>query len=220
MITAKGLKPTSQSQQSQPTREDYAEPEQQKRRIVPLAFLLLLTGFAAYLKSFLPTKMEAREAQQASKHDDADQSDPPSDDVVAAAAEEVQEDTRSQQNVVPGRPTKWSRSGSHTTMTTIQHTVLPRLNLRLRSRFVSRPARSAIRSGPATIIAHPPHQVRPRVGAVAEEAAAAVVAATTGRHPSASRIHPLSRRRIPFATGRRGPMDRCTCRTWSVARYL
>ena len=25
MITAKGLKPTSQSQQSQPTREDYAE---------------------------------------------------------------------------------------------------------------------------------------------------------------------------------------------------
>ena len=93
MITAKGLKSTSQSQQSQPTREDYAEPEQQKRRIVPLAFLLFLTGCAAYLKSFLPTKIEAREAQQASKHDDADQSDPPSDDVVATAAEEaVQED--------------------------------------------------------------------------------------------------------------------------------
>ena len=75
MITAKGLKPTSQSQQSQPTREDYAESEQQKRGIVPLAFLLFLTGCAAYLKSFLPTKMEAREAQQASKHDDGDQSD-------------------------------------------------------------------------------------------------------------------------------------------------
>ena len=70
MITAKGLKPTSQSQQSQPTREDYVESEQQKRRIVPLAFLLFLTGCAAYLKSFLPIKMEAREAQQASKHDE------------------------------------------------------------------------------------------------------------------------------------------------------
>jgi len=87
MITAKGLKPASQSQQSQPTHEDYAESEHQKRGIVPLAFLLFLTGCAAYLKSFLPTKMEAREAQQASKHDDGNQSDPPSDDAVAAAAE-------------------------------------------------------------------------------------------------------------------------------------
>jgi len=94
MITAKGLKPASQSQQSQPTHEDYAESEHQKRGIVPLAFLLFLTGCAAYLKSFLPTKMEAREAQQASKHDDGNQSDPPSDDAVAAAAEEVQEDTK------------------------------------------------------------------------------------------------------------------------------
>ena len=61
MITVKALKPTSQSQQSQPTREDYVEPEQEKRRIVPLAFLLFLTGCAAYLKSFLPVKLEARE---------------------------------------------------------------------------------------------------------------------------------------------------------------
>jgi Ca2+-binding RTX toxin-like protein len=91
MITAKALKPTSQSQ-SQPTREDYVELEQQKRRIVPLAFLLFLTGCAAYLKSFLPVKLEAREAEQASKRDDEDQVDPASDDEVAAAAEETAEE--------------------------------------------------------------------------------------------------------------------------------
>ena len=69
MITAKGLKQTSRSQQSQPTHEDYAEPEQEKRRIVPLAFLLFLTGCAAYLKSFLPVRLEAHERQASSNHD-------------------------------------------------------------------------------------------------------------------------------------------------------
>ena len=88
MITAKGLKPASQSQQSQPKREDYVESENPKRGLLPLAFLLFLTGCAAYLKSFLPTKMEAREAQQASKRDDADQSDPRTDDELGAAVEE------------------------------------------------------------------------------------------------------------------------------------
>lgn len=88
MITAKGLKPTSQSQQSQPTREDYAETEQSRSRIVPLAFLLFLTGCAAYLKSFLPVKIEAREAQETGKHEDADQADPRPDDEVSAGAEE------------------------------------------------------------------------------------------------------------------------------------
>jgi Ca2+-binding RTX toxin-like protein len=91
VITAKGLKPASQPQQSQPTREDYVEPEQQKKVIAPLAFLLALTGFAAYLKSFLPVKLEAREAQQAGKDDNAHQSDPASDDVIAAAAQEAEE---------------------------------------------------------------------------------------------------------------------------------
>jgi hypothetical protein len=91
MITAKALKPTSPSR-SQPTREDYVESEQQKRWVLPLAFLLFLTGCAAYLKSFLPVKLEAREAEKASKHDDGDQSDPPSDDVVGAPAEEAEED--------------------------------------------------------------------------------------------------------------------------------
>jgi len=108
MITAKGLKPASQSQQSQSTHEDYAEPEQPKRRIIPLAFLLFLTGCAAYLKSFLPVKIEAREAQQASKHDDAEQSDPrPDDELSAVTDEEVATDaarhTNSSDNVVPIR---------------------------------------------------------------------------------------------------------------------
>ena len=88
MITAKGLKPASQSQQSQSTHEDYVETEQPKRRIIPLAFLLFLTGCAAYLKSFLPVKIEAREAQQASKHDDAEQSDPRPDDELSAVTDE------------------------------------------------------------------------------------------------------------------------------------
>lgn len=92
MITAKGIKPASQPQQSQPTREDYVEPEQQKKPIAPLAFVLALAGVAAYLKSFLPVKLEAREAQQARKDDRADQSDSTSGDVIAAAADDVREE--------------------------------------------------------------------------------------------------------------------------------
>ena len=87
MITAKGFKPTAQSQ-SEPTHDDYVESEQKRRRIVPLAFLLVLTGCAAYFKSFLPVKIEAREAQQASKHDDGDQTDLRLDDAVSAVTEE------------------------------------------------------------------------------------------------------------------------------------
>jgi Ca2+-binding RTX toxin-like protein len=106
MITAKGLKQASQSQQLQPRREDYAEPEQEKRRIVPLAFLLFLAGCAAYLKSFLPVKIETHEAQQTAKHDDADQSDPRVDDEIGAAAEEdvatkSAGNAKSSDNVVP-----------------------------------------------------------------------------------------------------------------------
>jgi Ca2+-binding RTX toxin-like protein len=108
MITAKGLKPASRSQ-SQPSREDFVEPEQQKRRLVPLAFLLVLTGCAAYLKSFLPVKIEAREAQQDAKHDGGEQSDPQWEEEIGAAAEEdvATESTgraaRSSDNVVPIR---------------------------------------------------------------------------------------------------------------------
>jgi Ca2+-binding RTX toxin-like protein len=108
MITAKGLKQTSQSQRSQPTREDYAEPEQEKKRIVPLAFLLFLTGCAAYLRSFLPIKLEAHEQQMSSSHDDAEQSDPRVDDEIGVATEEEvatasARETKSSDNVVPIR---------------------------------------------------------------------------------------------------------------------
>ena len=108
MITAKGLRQTSKSQHAQPTREDYDEPEQEKRRIVPLAFLLFLTGCAAYLKSFLPVKLEAHERQMSSNHDDADQSDPRVDDEIGAATEEdvataSAGDAKSSDNVVPIR---------------------------------------------------------------------------------------------------------------------
>jgi hypothetical protein len=85
---------------------------------LPLAFLLFLTGCAAYLKSFLPTKMEAREAQQASKRDDADQSDPRTDDELAPRLKKTMW-LRNQRNAVPGRLTRWFRSGLHTTVTAI-----------------------------------------------------------------------------------------------------
>lgn len=98
MITAKGVKQASQSQQSQPTREDYAETEQGKRSIVPLAFLLFLTGCAAYLKSFLSAKLEAREAEHAGKHDESDQSEPPSEDQVSIAPDEA----AAEEDVAPG----------------------------------------------------------------------------------------------------------------------
>jgi hypothetical protein len=45
-----------------------------------------------------------------------------------------------------------------------------------------------------------------------------VVVATTGNRTRAIPIHPSSRPRILFATGRRGPADRCICRISPVAR--
>jgi hypothetical protein len=105
MITVKALKPTSQ--QSQPTRENYVEQEQEKRRFLPLTFLLFLTGCAAYLKSFLPVKLEAREERQDSKHDDdTEPSKPQTDDEIGAATEEDANTgtiAKSSDNVVPIR---------------------------------------------------------------------------------------------------------------------
>ena len=220
MITAKGLKPASQSQHSQPTREDYAESEHQKRGIVPLAFLLFLTGCAAYLKSFLPTKMEAREAQQASKHDDGNQSNPPSDDAVAAAAEEVQEDTKaaerstgSSDKVVPIRIAYDNDENPTYGSPAIE--LAPPFSLRVATGPIGDPIRTS-------------NDNRSSAQSGSGESGSGGGggggggggAATPPPHLSASRIHPLSRRRIPFATGRRGPTDRCTCRTWSAARYF
>ena len=190
---------------------------------MPLAFLLFLTGCAAYLKSFLPTKMEAREAQQASKHDDADQSDPPSDDVVATAAEEeVQEDTKSAERntgssdkVVPIRIAYDNPDNPTYGSSAIE--AAPSFSLRAATGPIGEPTRTSNDNRSSAPSGSP---VSGSGGGGGGGGGGAAVAATTGRHLSASRIHPLSRRRIPFATGRRGPMDRCTCRTWSVARYL
>ncbi len=85
MITVQSVKSTTPESQS--TREDFVEKEQEKRRFLPLAFVLFLTACAAYLKTFLPVKLAAHEDRQ--NHNDADkQSDPPTDDEVNAAAEE------------------------------------------------------------------------------------------------------------------------------------
>jgi Ca2+-binding RTX toxin-like protein len=110
MITVKALKPT---QQSQPTREDYSQPDQEKRRIVPVAFLLFLTGCAAYLKSFLPVSAEAREEQHSNKRtDDVEQNEPQRDIEISAVTDEAATEadvtaadpaTRFSNNVVPIR---------------------------------------------------------------------------------------------------------------------
>jgi Ca2+-binding RTX toxin-like protein len=71
MITVKA---TRQSQPgAQTTREDFAVDESDRRRWVPVAFLLFLVGCAAYLKSFMPAGIAAPheiEPPQASKDED------------------------------------------------------------------------------------------------------------------------------------------------------
>ena len=109
MITAKGLKPTVSVAASQPTHDDYVEPEQKRRRIVPLAFLLFLTGCAAYLKSFLPVTIEAREAQQEQQARRLRSNRPARDDEIGAVTEEdvatesASRIAKSSDNVVPIR---------------------------------------------------------------------------------------------------------------------
>ena len=107
MITAKAIKPTSLSQ-TQPTREDYFEPDQKKGRFLPLAFLVFLTGCATYLKSFMPVKMEAGEEQQSRQRDDGSQDEPRSEEEISVAAEEEvatesKDNANSSDNVVPIR---------------------------------------------------------------------------------------------------------------------
>ena len=79
MITVQALKPTAPPSRSTP--EDYVEKEQEKRRFLPLAFVLFLTACAAYLQSFLPAKLAAHEDRQNNKNDGSDeQSEPPGED--------------------------------------------------------------------------------------------------------------------------------------------
>lgn len=112
MISVQSLK--SKSPESKSTREDYVEKEQEKRSIVPLAFLLFLTGCAAYLKSFLPGRLEAQEDRQARKDNGADEQGPAmrEDDAAVAAGEPTTDDAttdttertaKSSDNVVPIR---------------------------------------------------------------------------------------------------------------------
>jgi hypothetical protein len=56
------------------------------------------------------------------------------------------------------------------------------------------------------------------VKAVAAAVVVMVVVATTGNRTRAIPIHPSLRPMMPFATGRRGPADRCICRISPVAR--
>jgi Ca2+-binding RTX toxin-like protein len=110
MITVKAIKPSSQ--RSQPGREDYAdrENEKEKKRFVPLVILLFLTGCAAYLKSFLPTKMEAHEERHDNKHADGDEPGDLQKEEVAGAVDQEDDDAspgshkaKSSDNVVPIR---------------------------------------------------------------------------------------------------------------------
>jgi Ca2+-binding RTX toxin-like protein len=59
MITVKAIKQPSQN--APQNRDDFTEQDRPKGRLVPIAFLLFLTGCAVYLKSFLPTRLQAHD---------------------------------------------------------------------------------------------------------------------------------------------------------------
>lgn len=106
------IKARQEPAQKQPTREDYdLEQEEKKTSIIPLSFLLFLTGCAAYLKSFLPVRLEtagSASAEQSHRHQkDEDRGSPAPDNVVAEidAEDDVTGATgrakKSSDNVVP-----------------------------------------------------------------------------------------------------------------------
>ncbi|WP_424630078.1 cadherin-like domain-containing protein [Bradyrhizobium sp. SYSU BS000235] len=70
MITAKANR-TSQQEKKQ-TRDDYVHQEEPKAVVGPLAFLMALAGFAIYLKSFLPVRVEASSEQPAKKSSESE----------------------------------------------------------------------------------------------------------------------------------------------------
>lgn len=104
------IKAKQDSVQKQPSREDY-EQEERKTNIIPLAFLLLLTGCAAYLKSFLPVRLESPDrltADKAAQRREDENGRSPVPDTVAAeidgeddTAGTVGRTKRSSDNVVP-----------------------------------------------------------------------------------------------------------------------
>jgi Ca2+-binding RTX toxin-like protein len=86
MIKVKAIKDSAKKQQG---REYYDQPEQ-KKSIILLAFLLFLTGCAAYLKSFLPVRSEVTESksdQARSLRDSDDRQEAPAPDVAGVASE-------------------------------------------------------------------------------------------------------------------------------------
>lgn len=107
MITVKATRPSSS--QAGPTREDFAEDDRERRRWIPIAFLLFLTGCAAYLKSFLPSSVAAKE-EAPPKRAAADDSDSPKldDDIVGSLGDDIKP---TDDAVVPADEVAPSRTG-------------------------------------------------------------------------------------------------------------
>ena len=90
------VKPTRQSQpDAQTTREDFAVDESDRRRWVPVAFLLFLVGCAAYLKSFLPVGLAAPQEIKPPHAAGSDAHDPIPTDTAGAIGAELEDVTGS-----------------------------------------------------------------------------------------------------------------------------
>jgi Ca2+-binding RTX toxin-like protein len=96
MITVKAIKQSNQA--NQPKREDYATEEREKRRWVPIAFLLFMTGCVAYLKSFLPVSLEAHEERDQTGRPDAESGDPQKDADFGVADDDTAPETTARDN--------------------------------------------------------------------------------------------------------------------------
>lgn len=110
MIKVKATREVTQKQAT--TRDDYELQEPGKSRLLPLSFLLFLTGCAVYLKSFLPLGLELGKAsaeQKQQPQDDEDQHAPADDQLKAEVEPEevvtgsVKDDANSSDNVIPLR---------------------------------------------------------------------------------------------------------------------
>lgn len=80
MIKAKATRESAQA--SHQTRENYVHPEKPGGGFLPVAFLMALTGFAVYVKSFMPVRVEAAPERPTPK---------PTDDEPVAVDPEQQE---------------------------------------------------------------------------------------------------------------------------------
>lgn len=86
MIKVKATRDSAQKPKT--SREDYELQEPKKSGILPLSFLLFLTGCAVYLKSFLPVGLELGKASAEQKRQpegDEDKQAPAGDHVRAEA---------------------------------------------------------------------------------------------------------------------------------------